>query len=109
GDHEEKTPLCFPRAETNENEHASSQSAPSGLDEIRHRNCEIQSLVNQFERELHLARRARRPANETEARASHNVSRKSKVDKIENVEKLSAELQCQLISSSSTPKGSVLD
>src|SRR5207253_5489754 len=66
-------------------------------------------LVNQLQRKLDLAGRARSPADDAESTAPNDVRWQSEIDMIKNVEEFGAKLQrCQFCVSSAT-QGSVFD
>jgi len=68
-----------------------------------------QTSVNQFERELNLARRPCRLADNSKAAAAHNVGRQSKIHNIKDVEELRAKFKDPQLALTATPKRRVFD
>ena len=65
------------------------------------------ALVDQLEGELHLTGRAGGAVDEAEAGAPHDIGRQSKVDQVEDIEDLSAELEGKRFPASPAAEGRV--
>src|SRR5438045_6875828 len=65
--------------------------------------------MGQFERELNLARRASRPADDAKAAPQDDVGRQTKIHFVENIEKLRPKLKIGEFPISAMPKRGVFD